>query len=223
MQDVVAIDGPSASGKSTTARLVARELGYLHLDTGAMYRAVTLACLRQNLPPRPSPQLDLLLDELDIQFDRAQSGEQRVLLAGEDVSRLIRTQEVNGQVSAYSALPQVRRRLVKLQQYLARDEAVVCEGRDIGTRVFPGAKHKFFLVADLKVRAQRRMSELQKAGISANLEELASDLARRDEADTIREHSPLVKAEDAIELDTSNLTIELQVQRVIDHVKGRSA
>ncbi len=223
MQDVVAIDGPSASGKSTTARLVARELGYLHLDTGAMYRAVTLACLRQNLPPQPSPQLDLLLDELDIQFDRAQSGEQRVLLAGEDVSRLIRTQEVNAQVSAYSALPQVRRRLVKLQQYLARDEPVVCEGRDIGTRVFPEAKHKFFLVADLKVRAQRRMSELQKEGISANLEELASDLARRDEADTIREHSPLVKAEDAIELDTSNLTIELQVQRVIDHVKGRSA
>ena len=136
MKDVVAIDGPSASGKSTTARLVARELGYLHLDTGAMYRAVTLACLRQNLLPQPSPQLDLLLVELEIQFDRAESGDQRVLLAGEDVSRLIRSQKVSAQVSSYSALPQVRRRLVKLQRHLAKGENVVCEGRDIGPLLF---------------------------------------------------------------------------------------
>lgn len=223
MKDVVAIDGPSASGKSTTARMVARELGYLHLDTGAMYRAVTLACLRQNLPPQPSPQLDLLLDELDIQFDRAGGGDQRVLLAGEDVSGQIRSPEVNAVVSSYSALPQVRKRLVKLQQQAAEGNNVVCEGRDIGTRVFPDARHKFFIVADLKVRAERRRDELGAAGTAADLEELMADLARRDKADTIREHSPLVKAEDAIELDTSNLTIEMQVERVIAHVKGRSA
>ncbi|MCH7575122.1 MAG: (d)CMP kinase [Candidatus Marinimicrobia bacterium] len=223
MKDVVAIDGPSASGKSTTARMVARELGYLHLDTGAMYRAVTVACLRQNLPPQPSPQLDLLLDELDIQFDREGSGDQRVLLAGEDVSGQIRSPEVNAVVSSYSALPQVRKRLVKLQQQAAEGNNVVCEGRDIGTRVFPDARHKFFIVADLKVRAERRRDELEAAGTAADLEELMAELARRDKADTIREHSPLVKAEDAIELDTSNLTIEMQVERVIAHVKGRSA
>ncbi|MCH8328624.1 MAG: (d)CMP kinase, partial [Candidatus Marinimicrobia bacterium] len=197
--------------------------GYLHLDTGAMYRAVTVACLRQDLPPQPSPELNLLLDELDIQFDREAGGDQRVLLDGEDITGQIRTREVNAIVSSYSALPQVRKRLVKLQQQTADGHNVVCEGRDIGTRVFPGARHKFFIVADLEVRAKRRKDELEAAGTAANLEELMADLARRDEADTIREHSPLVKADDAIELDTSNLTIEMQVERVIAHVKGRSA
>ena len=188
-----------------------------------MYRAVTLACLRKNLPPEPSPQLQSLLDELDIQFGKDKDGGQQVLLAGENVTGLIRSPEVNRKVSAYSALPLVRERLVKLQRQAAAEYDLVCEGRDIGTRVFPDAAYKFFIVADLQVRARRRLAELAAKGYPAELDELTADLARRDEEDTLREHSPLIKAQDAIELDTSEMTIELQVERVIAHVEGRSA
>ena len=221
MNTVVAIDGPSASGKSTTARLVAQHLGFLHLDTGAMYRAVTLACNKQALPPDPSPQMSALLDDLDIRFERDPAGSQRVLLNGTDVSQLIRAPEINRTVSSYSALPMVRERLVKLQRKAAAENDVVCEGRDIGTRVFPGAAFKFFIVADIQIRARRRQQELLARGHEADLAQLEIELQRRDAQDSAREHSPLVQADDAIVVDTSDMTIEEQVATVIAHIEAQ--
>lgn len=197
-------------------------MGYLHLDTGAMYRAVTLACHRQNLPPENSKQLTALLAQIDIRFVRESAGEQKVLLNGEDVSQAIREPEINRRVSAYSALPEVRRRLVKLQQQAAQDHDVVCEGRDIGTRVFPDAPHKFFIVADLEVRAKRRQLELADKGHTAELDALKNEIARRDKEDQEREHSPLIQAADAVLLDTSELTIEEQVNEMLAHIVGPS-
>lgn len=219
---MVAIDGPSASGKSTTARLVARHLGFLHLDTGAMYRAVTLACHQQALPADPSAQMSALLDELDIRFERDAAGNQRVLLNGADVSQLIRTPEINRAVSRYSALPVVRERLVRFQRQMAAENDVVCEGRDIGTRVFPEAAYKFFIVADIEIRARRRQQELLAKGYEADLALLETELQRRDAEDSAREHSPLVQADDAIVIDTSGLTIEEQVAKVIAHIEAQT-
>ena len=197
-------------------------MGFLHLDTGAMYRTVTLACRKHDLPPVSSPQLNSLLDELDIQFDREASGLQRVFLDGVDVTREIRSPEIDRSVSAYSAMPEIRQRLVSLQRQLAAGHDIVCEGRDIGTRVFPDAEHKFFLVADPEIRALRRQTELARKGHAADLQQIKSELQGRDDEDSRREHSPLVKAQDAITLDTSQLSIEAQVERVIAHIQGRS-
>ena len=197
-------------------------MGFLHLDTGAMYRTVTLACRKHDLPPVSSPQLNSLLDELDIQFDREASGLQRVFLDGVDVTREIRSPEIDRSVSAYSAMPEIRQRLVSLQRQLAAGHDIVCEGRDIGTRVFPDAEHKFFLVADPEIRALRRQTELARKGHAADLKQIKSELQGRDDEDSRREHSPLVKAQDAITLDTSQLSIEAQVERVIAHIQGRS-
>lgn len=219
MTTIIAIDGPAASGKSTTARLVAEKLGFVHLDTGAMYRAVTLAALREGVRPEQTEALAEMIKSLDIRFRWSGDGAQRVLLNGADVTDAIRTPEVNKLVSAYSAVPFVRERLLVLQRNVGQAQDVVCEGRDIGTRVFPDARYKFFLVADLEVRAGRRLAELRTQGHEPSLNDLMADLRRRDKEDASREHSPLLKACDAIEVDTSTLTIPGQVDYILQVIE----
>ena len=152
MNHIITIDGPAGAGKSTVSRLLAKKLGFLYLDTGAMYRAVTLVCLEEELAPQVSPQLLQILANMQIQFEQT-GADQITLVNGRDVTAAIRSAEVTRQVSAYSALPEVRDRLVGLQRRIGAVHNVVCEGRDIGTRVFPDASFKFYLVADLEVRA----------------------------------------------------------------------
>ncbi len=219
MTTVVAIDGPAASGKSTTARLAARRLGFIHLDTGAMYRAVTLACQEQRLPPRESSELADLLASLEIRFQTSGEDQQLTLLNERDVTDAIRAPEVTRQVSAYSALGTVRERMVNLQRRIGAKHDVVCEGRDIGTRVFPDARFKFYLVADLEKRAQRRCDELRARGEKPSLEHIVEQLRQRDHEDSTRELSPLQKAGDAIIVDTTNLTIPAQVDFIVALVK----
>jgi cytidylate kinase len=215
---VVAIDGPSASGKSTTARMVAERLGYLHLDTGAMYRAVTFACLENEIPPEESAAMLELLESLDIRF-HFQNGRQNTTLNGRDVTREIRGPKVTEHVSAYSALRAVRDCMVTMQRAIGMRQDVVCEGRDIGTRVFPDAEYKFFLEADLVVRAARRYEELITLGENPSLKDIKEDLHRRDVDDSSRKLSPLQKAADAITIDTTDLTVQGQVDIIVDLVK----
>ncbi|ARM31410.1 (d)CMP kinase [Prosthecochloris sp. HL-130-GSB] len=213
---IIAIDGPAASGKSTTARRVARKLGYTYIDTGAMYRSVTLKALEAGLMDRlrEHPEAVVsLLDPLSITFE----GE-RVLLDGRDVSAAIRENNVSRHVSFISSLKPVRDALKSLQQQMGMKRGVVMDGRDIGTVVFPDAELKIFLVADPSERAKRRYAELrQKAGSNdalPTLAELEEEIVQRDRDDAERRHAPLRKHEDAIEVDTSDLTIDEQVELV---------
>lgn len=211
---VIAIDGPAASGKSTTAKLVAERLGYLHLDTGAMYRAITLRALRENVPLRDAERMGALARSSQIGLKRTGNGN-RVFLQNEDVTEEIRTPKVSRQVSAVSSHPTVRAVLVEQQRHLARDGGVVLEGRDIGTVVFPMAELKIFMVADITERARRRQGDLAKTGVQLDDETVAKEIMDRDTIDSTREASPLKKAADAIELDTSGLSIEEQVEFIV--------
>lgn len=211
---VIAIDGPAASGKSTTARLVAEKLGYLHLDTGAMYRAITLRALRENVPLLDAQRMGKLAKDTQIRLERTETGN-RVFLQGKDVTEEIRTPDVSRQVSAVSSHPAVRAVLVEQQRFLARDGGVVLEGRDIGTVVFPLAELKIFMIAEISERARRRRRDLAETGIEVDDETLVREIENRDALDSTRETSPLKKAADAIELDTSGLTIEQQVEFIV--------
>lgn len=217
---VIAIDGPAASGKTTTAKLVAQRLGYLHVDTGAMYRAVTLKVLRSGAEPEDRRGVAALLETTRVLL-RVEGGILRVLLDGEDVTEEIRSPEVTRAVSAVSSLPEVRQVMVREQRAIGAGGGIVLEGRDIGTVVFPDAECKFFLIAGIDVRAKRRLKELREKGISADLEALKNEIRTRDHLDSTRALSPLRKAEDAVEIDTSELTIEEQVDEVVRIVKER--
>ncbi len=211
---VIAIDGPAASGKSTTAQRVAEQLGYLHVDTGAMYRAATLKVLRAGIPAADQERVAGLVESARIEL-RSANGSQRVLLDGEDVTEEIRTPEVTRAVSAVSSIRRVRDVMVREQRRMGADGGIVLEGRDIGTVVFPGADLKFFMVAGIEARARRRGDELRTRGIQADVDRLKDELRDRDTIDSTRSESPLKKADDAIEVDTSDLTIEQQVALVI--------
>ncbi len=217
---IIAIDGPAASGKSTTAKLVAERLGYTYLDTGAMYRAVTLAVIQERIPLEDETSIASLLDRLQLRFVK-QNGEQHLLMNGQDVSTLIRSGKVTENVSAVSALPVVRETMVKIQREIGSESDCVVEGRDIGTVVFPDAEFKIFVKADYQTRAQRRQKDLQRLGEEHALDTLIEDLKRRDQRDSTREFSPLRKAEDAVELDTTNRTIKEQVDFVVNLVNQR--
>nr|HQI77537.1 (d)CMP kinase [Candidatus Latescibacterota bacterium] len=199
---VVAIDGPASSGKSTTAREVAKVLGFTHIDTGAMYRALTLAALRRNVRLEDDEELMRLAREVRIELGQ-ENGVPWVKLDGEDVSQAIRTPEVDRHVSRVSEVAGVREEIVRQQRVLAGSRDVVMEGRDIGTVVFPNAEVKVFLVADPVTRARRRKAELEQRGIVKPLEEILSEIVRRDEYDSSRAVSPLKRAEGAEDLDTS--------------------
>jgi cytidylate kinase len=210
----VAIDGPAASGKSTTARLVARRLGYLHIDSGAMYRAVTLKVLRKGVDPSDAEGVGAIAASTHVELVPGEPSA-RVLLDGEDVSESIRQQEVTAAVSAVSLVGAVRQALVHEQRAMGRYGGVVMDGRDIGTVVFPDADLKIFMVAGITERALRRQRELRAAGSEVALETLARDIEERDRKDEARALSPLRRADDAVLVDTSVLSIDEQVAFVV--------
>ena len=218
---IVAIDGPAAAGKSTSAKKVARELGFTHLDTGAMYRCVTLSVLRDQITLDNENALSQLLNELDIRLEKLDD-ELVVYLNGEDVSDEIRKAEVTSYVSTVSALSQVRNALVRIQRNIAKNQDCVVEGRDIGTIVFPDAEFKFFLVADDFVRARRRQLDLIAIGEEKSIAVLVEEIRQRDFLDSERSNSPLRKADDAIEIDTSKMTFDEQVAFMVNKVKNDS-
>lgn len=220
---IVTIDGPAGSGKSTTARAVAHRLGYLYLDTGAMYRAVALAFLRTDTDPNPDGAASLLPNvEVNIQYDE---DEMRVFLNGDDVSDRIRTSEVGDMASQVSTLRAVREKMVEEQRRIGRERdaeegGVVLDGRDTGTVVFPDAPVKIYMIADAMERARRRQSEY---GDDVSIEEVHQEIQERDRVDRERDIAPLRKADDAIEVDTTDSTVETQVDFVVDCVKQRMA
>ena len=212
---IIAIDGPAASGKSTTARLLAARLGLVYLDTGAMYRACALQAERLAVPLNDSSAIEAMMDEMPLRVELS-GGVNRIYLGDEDVSQQIRSEHISKQASAISALPSVRLKMVELQRKIASNGGFILDGRDIGSYVFPDADFKFFLVADPEVRAQRRVEELKSRGSEVDFQEVLADILQRDKNDAGRELAPLKKMPDAIEVDTSNLTIEEQVNVLHD-------
>lgn len=218
----IAIDGHSACGKSTTAKAVAKALGYIYVDTGAMYRAVTLYFLQNHIDMTDENATKEALSKINIRFLPSEvDGAPHIYLNGEDVEQAIRQPEIAAHVSKVSAIPQVRRFLVAQQQEMGKEKGVVMDGRDIGTVVFPDAELKIFMTASPDIRAQRRLEELQAKGIRQNLEEVKANLLERDHLDSTRADSPLLQAEDAIVIDTSHLTLEEQSDRVISLARQR--
>lgn len=215
MSITIAIDGPAASGKSTIAKQIAKRLNITYIDTGAMYRGVTLAVLRQNIAVDDIEAIQMVLKDTQLSFEFVE-GVQHLFLNNEDVEEMIRSIEVSQNVSAISALDFVREDLVARQQLMASKHSVIMDGRDIGTVVLPDADYKFFFVASPEIRAQRRYEENIARGItSQSFEELMADIIRRDEYDSTREHSPLKKADDAISVDTGSGTIEENIESVM--------
>ena len=216
----VAIDGPPSSGKSTISKLIAKETGFLYLDTGAMYRATTLAFLRNNISVDDASAIDELLENLVISFKNTEDG-QLVFLNGEDVTREIRDLEVTRNVSEVSAIKAVRVKLVQMQREIAENHSIIMDGRDIGTVVLPNAELKIFLVASVKERALRRFRENQEKGIELSLEKLEEEIAHRDFLDSTRKESPLKKADDAIEIDTTSLSIQEVVSKITNLIQEK--
>jgi len=214
---IITLDGPAGAGKSTTARKVAERLGYQHVDSGAMYRVVTLAAI-QNLVPYTNEALGQLAGKIRIRFEPSFGG-QRVLLDTVDVTEQIRSAQVTANVSEVSSFHNVRNAMVQLQREYGLNGGVVMDGRDIGSVVFPFAQIKMFLSADLEVRAQRRAAELAAGGNSVETSEMIEALDKRDKYDSEREESPLIKPEGSIEIDTTNLTIDEQVEAILEIVR----
>ena len=216
----IAIDGPAGAGKSTIARLAAKRLGFVYVDTGAMYRAIALYFLRKGIRPEDVQTIASLVQGAEITI-RYVDGTQQVILNGEDVSGQIRTEEVGNMASATSAIPAVRAHLLELQRNLAASANVIMDGRDIGTCILPDADVKIFLTASTSVRAMRRYRELQEKGMMCNLEEIEQDIIERDARDMNRETAPLKQAEDAMLLDSSDMTLEQVVQAILDAAFSR--
>lgn len=210
----IAIDGPASSGKSTVAKIIAKDFGYTYLDTGAMYRAATYIALNNQVSPEESSRLLELLEQYPISFGRAETGEQLVFVGDVDVTNPIRENEVTNAVSAFAAIPVIREKLVALQQEIAQQGGIVMDGRDIGTVVLPKAELKIFLVASVDERAERRYKENLSKGIETDLETLKEEIAARDYKDSHRETSPLKQADDAIYLDTTGLSILEVVEKI---------
>jgi cytidylate kinase len=216
---IIAIDGPAGSGKSSTARMVAQELGIVHLDTGAMYRAITLKCLRSGIPFTDEHAIAAVMNGTTISFKGCAPNTQ-LWMDGENVSRAIRGDDVTKNVSDYCAVPIVREKLVDMQRTIAQGQSVVCEGRDIGTVVFPNAELKFFMTASIEERARRRMSDFKRMGVSKSQSDLVAEIAERDRKDSTRKLSPLQKAADAREIDTTPMTLKDQVRLIVEAAKS---
>ncbi len=219
---IVAIDGPSGVGKSTAARRLAKRLGVPFLDTGAMYRSIALKVLRCDMDPTDRNAVEALATSTEVSLERHDDGSFEVLLEGEAVEPFIRAPEVGEVASTISAHPGVRRRLVALQQEAARHWGGVLEGRDIGTRVFPGTPHKFFLDARAEVRGRRRFEELQAAGQALTFEQVVDEINRRDHRDRTREDSPLTHDGSYTFVDTSDLEIDEVVEQMSRSIEARS-
>ncbi|ALQ67232.1 (d)CMP kinase [Bacillus cereus] len=215
----IAIDGPAAAGKSTVAKVVAKKLSYVYIDTGAMYRTITYAALEQKVDIENEEQLMEVVKNVNIEFQQGENT-QLVFLNGQDVSEVIRTPEVTNRVSIVAKHRLVREEMVRRQQELAEKGGVVMDGRDIGTHVLPDAEVKIFMLASVEERAERRHLENINKGFDSNLEQLKEEIAQRDKLDSEREVSPLKKADDALELDTTSLSIEEVVQKIMGIVSG---
>ena len=215
MSHNVAIDGPAGAGKSTIAKRIARRLGYIYVDTGAMYRAMAYYLIQNQVDAADQEAIAAACQHADISICY-QDGEQVVLLNGENVNAYLRTEAVGNMASVSSVVPEVRKKLVELQQKLARETDVVMDGRDIGTVVLPDADVKVYLTASVETRAKRRFLELQEKGEPANLAKIAADIEDRDYRDMHRDISPLRQAEDAILVDSSDMTIDQVVERILE-------
>ncbi len=219
----VAIDGPAGAGKSTLARQLAQRLGYLYVDTGAIYRTVALAALRAGVDPADPAQVVPLRGGRDIQMGYGEDGVQRMYLAGEDVSGAIREHRISGAASKVSAIPEVRAFLLDYQRGLTNSHSIVMDGRDIGTVVLPGADVKVFLTAAPEARARRRLLELEQRGQEADFETILQDIRERDRQDETRPVAPLRQAEDAMLLDTTQLNLEQSLEGLLSLVKEKIA
>jgi len=213
---IIAIDGPSGSGKSTIAKLVAKKLGLRYLDTGAIYRAVAFILDESGIEPKEGPDLENGLDRINVNLKDAS-----VVVNGRDVSDKIRNPHISAMASLFSALPTVRQRLLHIQRAQVDSGGIVAEGRDMGTVVFPEARVKIFLTANEEVRAYRRWLELNRKGIKVDRSEILSNIRLRDQNDSSRRIAPLIKADDAVLIDTSDLSIEDIVERILDLIKER--
>lgn len=218
----VAIDGPAGAGKSTIAKRVAKQLGFIYVDTGAMYRAMALYLIRNNVRRDNQEEIAMCCQDADVSI-RHENGEQMVLLNGENVNGFIRTEEVGNMASVSSTNLKVREKLVELQKKLAAEQDVIMDGRDIGTCVLPKADVKVYLTASSAVRAKRRFKELEEKGQECNLEQIEADIIERDHRDMTREHSPLKQAEDAVLIDSSDMTIDEVVEAICELASQKGA
>lgn len=217
----IAVDGPASSGKSTVSQIIAEELNIIYIDTGAMYRAVTLAVLDEGLEVSDAEAVRNLLPRIDLTFKRSVDNKQEIYLNGENVSKEIRTDRVTENVSEISAYPFVRENLVEKQLTMSESQSVIMDGRDIGTVVLVDADYKFYLNASAKVRAERRYLENKEKGHSElSLEEIEQAIIERDTYDSNREHSPLKKAADAVEIDTDTFTVDEVVSEIINQIQS---
>ncbi len=216
-EEAVTIDGPAAAGKSTIAKIVSQKLNYIYIDTGAMYRSLTLRALENHVNIDNEQALINLLNDTDIHLTQHTSG-QKVMMNGEDVTDAIRSEDVTHNVSHIATYPSIRNEMVNRQRKLAQLKNVVMDGRDIGTYVLPMARHKFFLTASVEERAKRRYEENVKKGFKVSFADLKNDIAQRDLQDKQRDVAPLIKADDAIEIDTTSLTIDQVVERILDKI-----
>lgn len=214
----VAIDGPAGAGKSTIAKLVAKEKGYIYVDTGAMYRGLAICFLNQGISPEEKDKVIEALKTADVTI-RYEDGKQQVYLNGENITARLREEAVGNMASKTSAIPEVRAKLLELQRNLARTSDVIMDGRDIGTCVLPDADVKIYLTASTHTRAKRRYDELCEKGVSCDLKEIEKDIEERDHRDMTREIAPLKQAEDAILVDSSDLTINEVVEKIISYCK----
>ena len=218
----IAIDGPAGAGKSTIAKMLAKELGYVYVDTGAMYRAMAYYFLQQGIDKEDETAINVAVDGADVTI-RYEDGAQKVLLNGEDVTGSLRTEQVGNMASSTSVYPAVRVKLVALQQKLAKTADVIMDGRDIGTCVLPDAQVKIYLTASVETRAKRRYDELVEKGEHADLTKIEEDIKERDYRDMHREMSPLRQADDAVLVDSSDMSIEQVVSAILGIVKEKQA
>lgn len=216
----IAIDGPAGAGKSTIAKKIAKELSYIYVDTGAMYRAMALYFIREGIQAEEEEKINQSCQNAEVTIVY-ENGEQQVILNGENVNSLIRTEEVGNMASATSVNGNVRKKMVELQQQLAASVDVVMDGRDIGTKVLPNANLKIYLTASSKTRAERRYKELKEKNVDCNLDTIEQDIIERDYRDMHREISPLMQAEDAVLVDSSHMTIEEVVEKIISLLKEK--
>ena len=214
----VAIDGPAGAGKSTIAKLVSKEKGYIYVDTGAMYRALAIHFLKTGIAPENTEKVIEACRDADVSI-RYEDGAQQVYLNGENVTGMLRTEEVGNMASKTSAVPQVREKLLELQRTLAKENDVIMDGRDIGTNILPDADVKIYLTASVETRAKRRYDELKEKGEDCDLDQIAQDIKERDERDMSRETAPLKKADDAILVDSSHMSIPEVVSEICSHCR----